>query len=137
MLALIKDYDTIYASAGQHPLNLHSATDSGIDWTLLQTQAQHPKVIAVGETGLDYYYNKEDAEQQQFAFIGHMQVARATRKPLIVHTRAAVADTLACIKANADLDTGGVIHCFTEDWQAAKAFLDLGFYISISGIVHL
>ncbi len=89
----------------------------------------------MGETGLDYFYSPDNKLTQQQAFISHIAVARELNKPLIVHTRDARQDTLALLKAEQANDCGGVLHCFTEDWDTAKAALDLGFYISFSGIM--
>jgi TatD DNase family protein len=91
-------------------------------------------VVAIGETGLDYHYEPEAAELQRQAFRLHLEAARVTGKPVIVHTREARADTLALLR-EAALPQAGVLHCFTEDWEMARAALDLGFYISLSGIV--
>jgi len=90
--------------------------------------------VAIGETGLDYHYEPEAAELQQQSFSLHLDAARISGKPVIVHTRAARADTLALLR-EASLPQAGVLHCFTEDWDMAKSALDLGFYISLSGIV--
>jgi TatD DNase family protein len=91
-------------------------------------------VVAIGETGLDYHYEPEAAELQRQSFNLHLEAAKITDKPVIVHTREARADTLALLR-EAALPQAGVLHCFTEDWEMAKAALDIGFYISLSGIV--
>jgi len=98
------------------------------------SELQHPHAVAIGETGLDYHYEPEAAELQQQSFRLHLEAARLTGKPVIVHTREARADTLALLR-EASLPQAGVLHCFTEDWEMARAALDLGFYISLSGIV--
>jgi TatD DNase family protein len=90
--------------------------------------------VAIGETGLDYHYEPESADLQKQSFRLHLEAARITDKPVIVHTREARADTLVLLR-EAQLASAGVLHCFTEDWAMAKAALDLGFYISLSGIV--
>lgn len=131
MMAQIEPYDFIHASAGLHPLGVKELSSLA----LLEQQARHKKVVAIGETGLDYFYQQDNAALQQQAFAAHLDLARQLKKPVIVHTRDAKADTLAMLRDKADLEVGGVIHCFTEDWAMAKACLDLGFYISISGIV--
>ena len=131
MMSQIKDYDFIHASAGLHPLSVKSLDNFG----LLEQQAKHPKVVAVGETGLDYFYEKDNATLQKQSFTAHLQLSKRLRKPVIVHTRDANEDTVMLLKSQCDLSVGGVIHCFTEDWAMAKACLDLGFYISISGII--
>jgi TatD DNase family protein len=131
MMAQIEPYDFIHASAGLHPLGVKELTSLA----LLEQQARHKKVVAIGETGLDYFYQQDNAGLQQQAFAAHLHLSRQLKKPVIVHTRDAKADTLALLRDKADLEVGGVIHCFTENWAMAKACLDLGFYISISGIV--
>ncbi len=131
MMSQIKDYDFIHASAGLHPLGVKSLDSL----KLLEQQAKHDKVVAIGETGLDYFYEKDNSQLQQQSFATHLQLSKQLRKPVIVHTRDANADTLSLLSNEADLTVSGVIHCFTEDWAMAKACLDLGFYISISGIV--
>ena len=92
-------------------------------------------MVAIGETGLDYYRLTGDLEWQRERFRTHIRAARRTGKPLVVHTRAAAADTLAIMRDEGARDAGGVMHCFTETWEVARAALDLGFHISMSGIV--
>ncbi|HLT03338.1 MAG TPA: TatD family hydrolase [Pseudomonas sp.] len=119
-------------SVGIHPLDLKPGAEPALNWLL--TELDHPHVVAIGETGLDYHYEPEAAELQQASFRLHLEAARVTGKPVIVHTRAAREDTLALLR-EAELPQAGVLHCFTEDWDMARAALDLGFYISLSGIV--
>ncbi|GGU81269.1 TatD family hydrolase [Pseudomonas laurentiana] len=132
MKAVTERYGDVDCSVGVHPLDLAPGAEPALDW-LLQ-ELNHPHVVAIGETGLDYHYEPEAAELQQDSFRLHLDAARITGKPVIVHTRAARADTLALLR-EAALPQAGVLHCFTEDWDMAKAALDLGFYISLSGIV--
>jgi len=101
----------------------------------LVTLARHPKVIAIGETGLDYFRSEGDLEWQRQRFRTHIAAARQTQKPLIIHMREATQDTLRILQEEHADSIGGVMHCFTEDWATAKAALDLNFYISFSGIV--
>ena len=127
------DYQQVALSCGVHPLNLDD------DWDIdrLRTLASDPKVVALGETGLDYFYHKTPelwAIQQQ-AFRDHLQVACELNKPVIVHTRDAREDTLSVLAAGGVERCGGVLHCFTEDRDTAKKLLDLGMYISFSGIL--
>lgn len=129
--AVTERYADVDCSVGVHPLDLKGATPA-LDW--LVAELAHPHVVAIGETGLDYHYEPEAAELQQEAFRLHLEAARITGKPVIVHTRAARADTLRLLR-EAALPQAGVLHCFTEDWEMARAALDLGFYISLSGIV--
>ncbi len=131
MAALVQPYAQVSVSCGEHPLH---QTDV-LDVALLQQLAADPRVVAVGETGLDYFYSPQTKQLQQEAFISHIEVANQLNKPLIVHTRDAKADTLAILKQYQAERCGGVLHCFTEDWETAKAALDLGFYISFSGIM--
>lgn len=129
---LAERYADVDCSVGVHPLDLEPGVAPALDWLL--AELDHPRVVAIGETGLDYHYEPEAAAAQQQAFRLHLQAARITGKPVIVHTREARADTLALLR-EAALPQAGVLHCFTEDWEMAKAALDLGFYISLSGIV--
>jgi TatD DNase family protein len=123
----------IWATVGIHPheADHHPDTDTA---TLLDA-ATHPRVIGIGETGLDYFYDKSDRDRQKASFAAHIAAARATGLPLIVHTRDAEADTLALLKAPGEGVLRGVIHCFTASQAFADAALALGFYVSISGIV--
>ena len=129
---LSQRYGDVDCSVGVHPLDLQPGAEPALDWLL--AELAHPHVVAIGETGLDYHYEPEAAELQQASFRLHLQAARITGKPVIVHTRAAREDTLTLLR-EADLPQAGVLHCFTEDWDMARAALDLGFYISLSGIV--
>ncbi|MFC5696317.1 TatD family hydrolase [Pseudomonas sp. GCM10022186] len=130
--ALAERYEDVHCSVGVHPLDLQPGESLALEWLL--GELEHPRVVAIGETGLDYHYEPEAAELQQQAFRLHLEAARVTGKPVIVHTREARADTLALLREEA-LPQAGVLHCFTEDWDMARAALDLGFYISLSGIV--
>ena len=130
--ALAEHYPDVDCSVGVHPLDLQPGEDLALDWLL--HELDHPRVVAIGETGLDYHYEPEAADLQQRAFGLHLEAARITGKPVIVHTREARADTLAQLR-EAALPQAGVLHCFTEDWEMARAAQDLGFYISLSGIV--
>ncbi|MDH2997764.1 metal-dependent hydrolase [Pasteurellaceae bacterium LFhippo2] len=119
-------------SCGVHPLNVE---DEPFDYDKLMEYVQDPRVVAVGETGLDYHYTPETKALQQSLFEQQIAIANIVNKPLVVHTRSAREDTMQFLeKGNAD-KCGGVLHCFTEDWNMAKRALDLGFYISISGII--
>ncbi len=129
MLDLIEPFDNVFASCGVHPLDL----DEGLDVERLTSLAAHPRVIAIGETGLDYHYKTDDDDVQKNAFREHIRLSNALDKPLIVHTRMAREDTIAILKE--EQAKFGVLHCFTESYEMAKAAIDLGFYISISGIV--
>jgi len=132
VLALAEAHDHLYASVGVHPdyPDLEEPTVSQ-----LVALAQHPKIIAIGETGLDYYRLTGDLEWQRQRFRTHIRAARETGKPLIIHTRSAAEDTLRLMREEGAEEAGGVMHCFTESQAVADAALELGFYISFSGIV--
>ncbi|MEH6491114.1 TatD family hydrolase [Halopseudomonas sp.] len=130
--ALSEQHADVFCSVGVHPLDLKDSAETELDWLL--TALQHERTVAIGETGLDYHYEPELAEQQKASFAVHLQAAKQTGKPVVIHTRAARADTLALLR-EADLANAGVLHCFTEDWDMARAALDMGYYISLSGIV--
>ncbi len=127
----LKHHDNVFLSCGVHPLNQNSG------WTQerLLKLADDPKVVAIGETGLDYYYDKDSIEQQQQGFRAHIQAARQLNLPLIIHTRDARADTLRIMDEEGAEQVGGVLHCFTEDLAMAEQAMARNFYISISGIV--
>jgi len=132
MLALVEPYEDISLSVGVHP-NVTEGREPTVD-ELMQL-ASHPKIIAIGETGLDYFHSKGDLEWQHQRFINHITVAKNLGKPLIIHTREAGHDSLDVLRAAGADQVGGIIHCFTEDWAYAEKALDLNFYISFSGIV--
>ena len=125
-------YPDVDCSVGVHPLDLTRGGEPTLEWLL--AELAHTGVVAVGETGLDYYYQTETAAMQQDSFRLHLDAARISGKPVVVHTREAKQDTLDLLR-EAALPQAGVMHCFTEDWPMAKAALDLGYYISFSGIV--
>ncbi len=132
VIALAEEHAQLYATVGVHP----EYTDvEEPDEARLLALAGHPKVIAIGETGLDYYWQKDHPEWQRERFRTHIRAARRCGKPLVVHTRDSAADTLRVLKVEGAGAVGGVMHCFTEDWDVAKLALDLGFYLSFSGIV--
>jgi TatD DNase family protein len=133
VVSIARQFEGIYASVGIHPLDVDQSP-ALIDELLAMAKLDE-KVVAIGETGLDYYYSKDNVSLQQDSFIAHIEAAKQCRKPLIVHTREAKKDTIALLHQYSDPDVAGVMHCFTEDWEMAKQALDLGFYISISGIV--
>jgi len=127
-------YSQVFASAGVHPNHDQGALDSPT-YVELREAVEDPVVVAVGETGLDYYRSEGDLEWQLDRFRRHIAISREVGKPLIVHTRRANHDTISIMREEGAADAGGVMHCFSEDWPTAKAALDLGFYVSISGIV--
>jgi TatD DNase family protein len=132
VLALAESRPNLFASVGVHP----DYPDAGaVDEETLLRLAAHPRIVAVGETGLDYYRLKGDLEWQRERFRTHIRAARRAGKPLVVHTRAAAEDTLRILKEEGADSVGGVMHCFTETVDVARAAVDLGFAISFSGIV--
>lgn len=152
MYQMMEHRTNVSMSVGVHPLHvdkkdreskalesdeLKSPTlqASELDIDLLKVYAQRPKVVAVGETGLDYFYSPENQSLQQQMLRQHVLVAREVRKPIIVHSRGAKRDTLEILKVEQARDVGGVLHCFTEDLEMAKQAIDMGFYISFSGII--
>jgi TatD DNase family protein len=123
----------VVASIGLHP-GEHIEVEPSVEQ--LSALAEDPRVVALGETGLDFYHtDNPPVEIQKQRFLTHIQVARALKKPLIIHTRAAAQETLEVLRAGHAQEVGGVFHCFTENWETAAAALDLGFYISIAGII--
>jgi TatD DNase family protein len=130
--ALALAHDNLYATAGVHPD--YADTEEPTVERLVELAAR-PKVVGIGETGLDYYRREGDLGWQRERFRVHVRAARATGKPLVIHTRSAADDTLAVMREEGAGEVGGVMHCFTESWEVAKAALDLGFHISFSGIV--
>lgn len=130
VLALAEQHTNLFASVGVHPEDQNSV-EMSVDE--LVAAAQHPKVVGIGETGLDYHWCIGDLAWQHQRFSTHIQASNQTGLPLIIHTREAASDTLRLLRENQAQQ--GVIHCFTEDTAFAKAVLDLGFYISFSGIV--
>lgn len=132
VLALAEAYPHLYASVGVHPDN-NDCEEPDVDRLL--ALAAHPRVVAIGETGLDYYWHKDKPEWQRERFRTHIRAARACNKPLIIHTRDSAEDTLRLMREEGADAPGGVMHCFTESREVAEAALDLGFYISFSGIV--
>lgn len=132
VLALAERHRGLHASVGVHPDN---ADVEEPDVARLVSLAAHPKVVAIGETGLDYHWHQDAPAWQRARFRVHIQAARACAKPLIIHTRSAAADTLGIMREEGAEACSGVMHCFTESREVAEAALDLGFYISFSGIV--
>jgi TatD DNase family protein len=130
--ALAADHANLYASVGVHPDYLDTPEPSV---ELLVAKSREPKIVAIGETGLDYYRLEGDLEWQRARFRTHIRAAREAGRPLVIHTRASAADTLAIMREEGAAECGGVMHCFTETWDVASAALDLGFHISFSGIV--
>lgn len=132
MMQMVEREPTLWGSVGVHP-----DYENEIEPTIedLVERSQHPKVVAIGETGLDYYRLKGDLEWQRERFRTHIRAAKEAKLPLIIHTRDAREDTIDILRQEGAEQAGGVMHCFTESWEMAQASMELGFYISFSGIV--
>ena len=130
--AIARQFANVVCSIGVHPLDIESGIAT--EQQLVEWSAES-KVVALGETGLDYYYSDATRETQQESFRTHLQAGAKAKLPVIVHTRDAKEDTLSLIERYADPNCSGVLHCFTEDWDMARRAIELNFYISISGIV--
>ena len=124
--------DNVFVSAGIHP---NTSSQVMVDVQKLTQLADEPHIIAIGETGLDYYRTHGDLEWQQQRFRTHIQAAREIGKPLIIHCRDAVEDTLRILREEKAATVGGIMHCFVENWEVAQQVMEMGFYISFSGIV--
>lgn len=132
LMSLVEPQGNLWASVGVHP-DYEDTPDPSVEE--LARLSAHPKVVAIGETGLDYYRLSEPLDWQRERFRRHIRVARDTSLPLIVHTRASAEDTVRMLREEKAAEVGGVMHCFTESWEVAQAALDQNFYISLSGIV--
>jgi TatD DNase family protein len=132
-IALADSFHAVYATVGMHP---HDAKDVGIEeLETLRGLTTHPKVVAVGETGLDYYYNHSSHELQEQVFSSFIHMACETGLPIVVHERDAAEKAAELLRQEGNGKLCGVIHCFTGNYQAARAYLDLGFYLSFTGII--
>ena len=123
----------VWCTAGVHPDEQRDGREASQDELL--AMADDPKVVGIGETGLDYFRVEGDTDWQRERFRTHIRAARACAKPLVIHTRASAADTLAIMREEKAGEVGGVMHCFTEAWEVAEAAMEMGFHISFSGIV--
>lgn len=133
VVKMATDHSNLFASVGVHP---DDGPDTVVSREELLEYSKYPKVVAIGETGLDYYHTTPDnAKYQHDRFILHMDVAKETNLPLIIHTRNSFNDTINMMRENNASQVGAVMHCFTENLECAKICLELGFYISISGVV--
>jgi TatD DNase family protein len=132
VLASAEQFANVYASVGVHP---NDSYDEPVSVETLVELAAPAKVVAIGETGLDYFRSEGDLQWQRDAFCNHIAAAKKVNKPLIIHTRDAREDTIRIMQQQNVDSVGGVLHCFTENWQMAQAAMDMGFYISFSGIV--
>ena len=132
MLALVEDFDEVSVSVGVHPNTREGREPTPAELVEL---AANPQVVAIGETGLDYFRSEGELDWQRQRFRNHIAAAKQCSKPIIVHSRDAREDTLQILREENAGEAGGVMHCFAEDWDMAQRALELGFYISFSGIV--
>lgn len=132
-IALAEKYPFIYAAAGVHPSDTGELNEENYLW--LRQQCEHPKVVAVGEIGLDYYWDEPERETQKQWFRRQLQLAGESRLPVIIHSRDAAKDTLDIIKAEHNESLRGVIHCYSYTKETAKEYLDMGYYFGIGGVV--
>ncbi|HNB27006.1 MAG TPA: TatD family hydrolase, partial [Alphaproteobacteria bacterium] len=134
VLAVAERFDRMFCTVGVHPHE--AANEAGVEIERIVALAKHPKVVGIGEAGLDYYYDKSPREKQQEVFALHIEAARQSGLPIIVHSRDADEDTVRLLRDGAAKgNLRGVIHCFTSTQYLADAALEMGFYISLSGIV--
>lgn len=132
-IRLAEKYPYIYAAAGVHPSEAEELNEETFAW--LKAQLSHPKVVAVGEIGLDYYWPEPDHELQKEWFIRQLRLAHEAKKPVVIHSRDAAEDTLSIMKAEADEELSGVIHCFSYSVEIAREYLNRGYFLGIGGVL--
>lgn len=132
VIAIAERFDNVYATVGVHPNETDPVEVTAEE---LQRLAEHPKVIAIGETGLDYFRSEGDLEWQKQRFRNHIAAAKTLGKPLVIHSREAREDTIRLMQEEGAREAGGIMHCFVEDWETARQAMEMDFYISFSGIV--
>ncbi|MBT9778666.1 YchF/TatD family DNA exonuclease [Clostridium sp. MCC353] len=132
-LELMKKYPFIYGAVGVHPSETAELDDSLLNW--LKTVSKTPKVVAIGEIGLDYYWEEPGHDVQKEWFVKQLNLARETKLPVVIHSRDAAKDTLDIMKAEHSEDIGGVIHCFSYGVEMAREYLKMGFYLGIGGVL--
>ena len=128
-LNLAQKYDFVYAALGVHPHDTQHLTEN--DMTRLKELLAHPKAVALGEIGLDYYYDNSERDKQRFWFDRQLKLASEVKKPVVIHTRDAMGDTIDILRANSQ--NTGIIHCYSGSKESAKILLDMGYYISFAG----
>ena len=133
ILALTKQYSFLYGAIGVHPSDVYDLTEE--DLLKMEAALSQPKIVAVGEIGLDYHYEDTIREKQQEWFIRQIHLAKKVKKPIIVHSRDAAKDTVDILKAENACENGGVIHCFSYEKEIARIALDMGFYIGVGGVL--
>ncbi|MBQ6696522.1 MAG: TatD family hydrolase [Lachnospiraceae bacterium] len=132
-IALMEQYDFVYGALGVHPTDSGELTEADMDW--LKEQCVLEKCVAVGEIGLDYYWDEPERDIQKKWFVRQLQLAREVKLPVVIHSRDAAQDTVDIMKAEHAEEIGGVIHCYSYSKEIAKTFLDWGFYIGVGGVV--
>ena len=132
-IELAETYDFIYAAVGWHPVDAKDMTEA--DFELIKQQVRHEKVVAVGECGLDYYWDKTPRDIQERVFVQQIELAREVKKPLSIHTRDSLADTLALLKKHHANEVGGIMHCYSGSAEMMHEFIKLNFKISLAGPV--
>lgn len=132
-LELVDRYPFIYGAIGVHPNSADELDEAGIDW--LKKNADHTKVVAIGEIGLDYYWDEPDRRIQKECFLRQLKLAREVELPVVIHSRDAAKDTLEVMKQEKCEEIGGVIHCFSYPLEIAREYLNMGFYLGIGGVV--
>lgn len=132
-LKLMEQYSFVYGAVGVHPSETAQLDETQMDW--LKEVSQNPKVVAIGEIGLDYYWDEPDREIQQFWFVRQLSLAREVKLPVVIHSRDAAKDTLDIMKEQNAGEIGGVIHCFSYGIEMAREYLNMGFYLGIGGVL--
>lgn len=132
-LELAEKYSYIYGAVGVHPNETAELNEDSLNW--LKEQSSHKKIVAIGEIGLDYYWDEPDHETQKKWFVRQLDLAKQVKLPVIIHSRDAARDTLEIMKAEGGKDTGGVIHCFSYGKEMAREYLNMGYYLGIGGVL--
>ena len=132
-IELTKQYDFIYGAIGVHPHSAKELTNADLDW--LRTQSSLDKIVAIGEIGLDYYYDLSERDVQKYWFVEQIELAKECKLPIVIHSRDAAKDTMDIVKESNGKEVGGVIHCFSYSYEVAKEYVDLGFYIGVGGVI--
>ncbi len=132
-MELVEQYDFLYAAVGWHPVDAIDMTDADLDW--IESLTAHPKVVAIGEMGLDYHWDKSPKDIQMEVFRRQIQLAKKVKLPIIIHNREATADIVSILQEEGAAEVGGIMHCFSGSVETAKVCLDMNFYISLGGPV--
>ncbi len=132
-MELVEEYDFLYAAVGWHPVDAIDMTDADLEW--IESLTAHPKVVAIGEMGLDYYWDKSPKDIQMEVFRKQIRLAKKVKLPIIIHNREATADTVSILQEEGAAEVGGIMHCFSGSVETAKVCVDMNFYISLGGPV--